>query len=255
VDIAVKRCHRSPDSRRDRCDRQRPDVSGDDRGGHLFHSIASSYKIRFQKDRNYIIIFIHYAEDFVRRNLEETVQTIRTRWELQAPVFYYNRPRITGREVMELLTSLILSAPADLKEDFLDEELARAIFMDFLQEDGSSFQPAYLGAKHFETFYKERDALIVHSLETYPISKLVNLAGIHQVPLFRKRLRQLYDLNVRGFITEIRMAWAMNLLKDPTLSIKEIAGKTGFTSAFYFSRVFSNYFRLPPKHFHSKTNL
>jgi AraC-like DNA-binding protein len=82
-----------------------------------------------------------------------------------------------------------------------------------------------------------------------PVSKLLQAAGIRNIPQFRKKMNQLYHLNIREFITEIRMTCAMNLLKDPTLSIKEIAGLSGFKSAFYFSRVFTNYFGMAPKYF------
>ena len=213
------------------------------------------YQIRFQKNRNYLIISIHYSSNFVQNNLEETAQSIRHRWEFQSPIFYYSRSRITGREALELISMLVLPAPPELSEEFLIDELARAILMDFLQESGISFQPAYLAAKHFETFYKERDALFAQALQNLSLSKLLISAGIRDVPLFRKRLRQLYDLNIREFVTEIRMTSALKHLRDPTLSIKEIADKTGYSSPFYFSRVFAIYFGLSPKTFRMKTRL
>jgi AraC-like DNA-binding protein len=156
---------------------------------------------------------------------------------------------------MEQLSMLMIPNHDVLKDDFVIDELARAILMDFLQDQESLFQPIYIGAAQYEKFYFERDHLTAIALKTGSISELLKLAGIQNIPLFRKRLHQLYNMNIREFITEIRMSSAMKMLTDPTISIKEIAVKTGFASAFYFSRVFTNYFGLPPKSFHAKKYL
>ena len=221
-----------------------------DRGAHLFYSRSASYEIRFQKDRNYLVISVQYATAFVRQNLEETAQAIRRLWEINAPIFYFSRARITDRETLELLSALLL--PAAAEPGIMPDEIARVILTGFLQESNHSFQPAHLRAKHFETFYKERDDLTTQALKILPASKLLQQAGIRQVPQFRKKMNQLYHLNIREYITEIRMVCAMNLLKDPTLSIKEIAAMSGFKTAFYFSRVFTNYFGAAPKFFRPK---
>jgi Helix-turn-helix domain len=226
-----------------------------DRGGHLFHSSLFSYKIKFQKNRSYFICSIHYSEDFMKHHLEQASQGMRAWWELQSPVFYFSRSRITTREVMDLLSMLLYMEIPNPEVEFLTDELARVLLMDFLNESDPFFQPAWLGSNHFETFYQERDVLVGLSSEATPFSKMLLLAGIQNIPLFRKRLRQLYNMNIREFITEVRMSRAMKMLADPTLSIKEIAVKTGFASAFYFTRVFTNYFGLPPKSFHAKKDL
>jgi AraC-like DNA-binding protein len=198
---------------------------------------------------------MHYSRDFVRLNLEDSAQAIRDRWELQAPVFYFSRAVISKRETMEQLSMLLLSGAEAWEEDFILHELARILLLSFLKEGEHVFQPSHLRAGDFETFYRERDALVALSSEVAPVSSLLGLAGIRHVPLFRKRLHQLYDINIRGFITEVRMARAMSLLRDPVLSVKEIAYMTGFASAFYFSRVFSHYFGFPPKYFRREKNI
>ena len=223
-----------------------------DRGSHFFYSISGLYRLKFQKDRNYLLYFIHYATDFIVRNLEEAAEPIRASWEQHSPTFYYQRSRIAERENMEMLSMLILPGPAALKSDYLTDELARAILLNFMLEEAGSFQPSYIGIRQFQAFYIERDNLFAVALKSFPISKLVSLAGIGQVPLFRKRLRQLYNLNIREYITEIKMANALALLKDSSFSIKEIAAMTGFVNAFYFSRVFTNYYGQSPKTFQYK---
>ena len=225
-----------------------------DRGSQLFYLSGRPFKVHFNKAQNYILVLIHYSAEFVRRTIEDNANLIWTRGAMQSPAFYFDRSVIAVRETIELLSMFWFPGNAASNEDYIIDELGRKFLLDFVSED-HFFQPVHLGAKDFETFYKERDELAKHALEIRPLSTLLKLSGIRHDQLFRKRLNQLYKLNIRGFLTEMRMANAIQFLKDPTLSIKEIAAKSGFASPFYFSRVFADYFSLPPKSFHAKNNL
>ena len=151
---------------------------------------------------------------------------------------------------MELL-SLIFFSKDDSADALLKDEAARAILLDFLNESDNSFHSRHLRAKDLNVFYQERDRLIDASITRGPISRLLKISGIHNAGFFRGKIKQLYNLNIRQFIIETRMARAIELLKDQELSIKEIAYKTGFPNASYFSRVFSHYFGQSPKNLRS----
>lgn len=223
-----------------------------DRASNLFYSPELSYKIQFKKEQDYLLIFIHYSNTFVSSNLEEQAQDIRLKWENQPPVLYYSKSRIVTWSMMEYLSMLLLSSTAISDDEILCNELARVILMDFLLESGTSFQPRNLKSENLISFYQERDRVVEAATTSSSTLKILSTSQIRNVPLFRKRLNQLYDLNIREFITETKMAKAISLLKDPTLSIKEIATKTGFSNSLYFSRVFSHFFGTPPKTYHSK---
>src|ERR1700676_2290363 len=68
-----------------------------DRSCRLFYSTDLKCKIRFQKDRFYVLIFIHCSKNFVTANMEETAHNIRMFWEDQSPVFHYSRSRVITR--------------------------------------------------------------------------------------------------------------------------------------------------------------
>lgn len=224
-----------------------------DRASNLFYSPETPYKIQFKKEQDYLLIFIHYSNTFVSSNLEEQAQDIRLKWENQPPNLYYSKSRIVTWGMMEYLSMLLLSSTVISDDEILCNELARVILMDFLLESDISFQPGNLRSENLITFYQERDRAVEAATTSSSISKILSISQIRNVPLFRKRLNQLYNLNIREFITETKMAKAITLLKDSTLSIKEVASQTGFSNSLYFSRVFSHFFHMPPKAYRSRS--
>ncbi|MCB9035478.1 MAG: helix-turn-helix transcriptional regulator [Lewinellaceae bacterium] len=64
-----------------------------------------------------------------------------------------------------------------------------------------------------------------------------------------RKLTALTGLSANRFIRFIRLSKARILLKDPGLSIAEVAYDTGFTDPVYFSRVFKKEFGMTPTSF------
>lgn len=66
--------------------------------------------------------------------------------------------------------------------------------------------------------------------------------------LFNKYLNNTFS----DYLTDIRMKKSIELLKKTTLTIKEIAGKTGYSDYFYFNKVFKKEFGFTPTEYRSK---
>lgn len=64
---------------------------------------------------------------------------------------------------------------------------------------------------------------------------------------FRKMFKQITGLSPHQYHLNLRIDKARELLETTTLTIQEIAGLTGFDSAFYFSRIFSKKNKVSPK--------
>lgn len=223
-----------------------------DRGGHLLYVRDRAFSIQFHKNRDYQLIIIGYSDKFIRIMLE---QKNRPLWpgDIFAPAaHYYPRSRISDRRTLELLSMLMLGRYNGEDECVREDEFARSVLFDFLNGKDGRFQPAHLVAAQLELFYEERDRLLQIATRIVPFSSMLTQAGIRDRPLFRKRLGQLYGLNIRDFIIETRMGRAAGLLTESDLSIKQIAGMTGYKNPFYFSHVFSHYFGQPPKLFRIK---
>ena len=222
-----------------------------DRSANLFYSTELKCRIRLQKDREYRLIFLQCSKAFLD-GLESGAGKLRMNWDHASPAYYYSRSRILTRNAMELLSALIFPFGFCDCEDVLRDEVARAVLSDFVNELNASFQPAYLTVSELNVFYLERDRLIQSSAGKGSLPKLLGKSGIHFVTLFRKRIKQLYQINITQFVIELRITRAAGLLMDPVLSVKEIAEKTGFPNASYFSRIFTRYYGLSPRAFRAQ---
>jgi len=98
----------------------------------------------------------------------------------------------------------------------------------------------------------------VHFIDTHyaqPISldNIVNVSGLskyHFTRVFHKTIH----LTPIQYLKKVRMNKAIELLKDDTLTIDEIAINVGFSNGNYFSKVFRSSLGLPPGEFrNSKT--
>jgi AraC-like DNA-binding protein len=219
-----------------------------DRSANLFYSTDLKCRIRLQKNREYRLVLLQCSKSFID-SLEEGGGEIRTSWDQVSPAYYSPRSRIIKRNAMELLSILIFPVGFCDCDDVLRDEVAKAFLSDFVNDHNASFQPAHLTTAELNVFYMERDQLIQSSVCRGTLPKLLKKSGIHFITLFRKRIKQLYQLNITQFVTELRITRAAVLLMDPTLSIKEIAEKTGFPNASYFSRIFNRYYGLSPRAF------
>jgi AraC-like DNA-binding protein len=218
-----------------------------DRGVNLFCAEGYFFSTRFWKNRDYQLIMIQYPERFAEDHLNEAHENVIK--DIPRPGFYYDRSLVCTQRTFELLSMLLMSRSAGSDEMIWEEEIARALLLDFLENRAERYQPAHLRIRDLDSFYSARERLVVMATRNASFPELLTLAEIKDIYEFRKRLGQLYGLNIRDFITETRLAKAADLLQDPALSIKEVAAMTGFVNAFYFSRVFTRYYGQSPKYF------
>lgn len=85
---------------------------------------------------------------------------------------------------------------------------------------------------------------------TQPLSieEVADRIGLSPVQLSR-RFRKTFGMNPSDFIRKLRLDKATELLNQTHLSIEEIAERCGYSSGFYFSRVFSQKMNMSPSHF------
>ncbi len=83
------------------------------------------------------------------------------------------------------------------------------------------------------------------------LSKEVGLSRVH---LYRK-VKELTDLSVHDFITNLRMKQAETLLQNENLSIADVAYATGFASTAHLSGVFKRIYGCAPSEYRLKTKI
>ncbi|MCB0564647.1 MAG: helix-turn-helix domain-containing protein [Phaeodactylibacter sp.] len=85
------------------------------------------------------------------------------------------------------------------------------------------------------------------------VSKLCRLMAMSRTQLHRK-LTALTGMSANRFIRSIRLNKARELLRNPNLSITEVAFDCGFSTLNYFSRAFSDMFGMSPTEYRERLN-
>lgn len=87
--------------------------------------------------------------------------------------------------------------------------------------------------------------------ETFSVEDICLEMHISRIQLYRK-VKQLLDTSVNDHILTMRIQRAKHYLQNEDLSIAEIAGKTGFSTASYFSTAFKKFVNENPKRYREK---
>jgi AraC-like DNA-binding protein len=82
-----------------------------------------------------------------------------------------------------------------------------------------------------------------HPLDLAEVAAHVGVSSNYLSALFTRALGRTFT----DFLTGCRLDDAERLLRDPSLSIKQVAQRVGFDNAFYFSRLFRKHTGLSPK--------
>ncbi|MGN6532626.1 MAG: hybrid sensor histidine kinase/response regulator transcription factor [Ginsengibacter sp.] len=89
--------------------------------------------------------------------------------------------------------------------------------------------------------------------EKFSVTDICNELAISRVHLYRK-IKAILNCNVNDYIISTRLKKAKYYLQYENLTISEIAFKTGFSSAAYFSTVFKSKFGTTPSEFKEKNS-
>lgn len=110
-----------------------------------------------------------------------------------------------------------------------------------------------MNRSEFEEFLNRLNQIITEHLdnEQLGIPFICDKIGISRASLYNK-LKALTDMGANDYITQIRMERAIWLILHTELSVNDIADKTGFSTARYFSTVFKQHTGCSPTQYREK---
>ncbi len=91
-----------------------------------------------------------------------------------------------------------------------------------------------------------------HYTEPLPVRELAARSGMSRSH-FNTLFRQEFGVSPLEYLSALRMRCACRLLRDPYLSVGEVAERSGFPDPNYFSRAFRNHIGMSPLEFRSRT--
>ena len=81
--------------------------------------------------------------------------------------------------------------------------------------------------------------------KTFGVSELAIESGMSRARLNR-RLNAITKKSINQFIREVRLVKALEMLKNESVTVSEVAFRVGFRSPNYFNTCFHEYFGFPP---------
>lgn len=118
---------------------------------------------------------------------------------------------------------------------------------------------AYTDSKHKETapFFEDRALMesisFIHEryYEKITVEDLTRIAHVSRSS-YIKKFKEICKMTPSAYITKIRMESASIMLLNTSLSISDIAGRTGFYDASHFTKTFESTFNISPVEFRNK---
>ncbi|MEA3461306.1 MAG: helix-turn-helix domain-containing protein [Bacteroidota bacterium] len=96
-------------------------------------------------------------------------------------------------------------------------------------------------------FLKKITAIIETNIsnENFGVSELAREAGMSRSNLLRK-IKSQTNLSVSVFIRQVRLSFAMEMLRQEDLNVSEVSFNVGFSSTSYFIKCFREHYGYPP---------
>lgn len=98
------------------------------------------------------------------------------------------------------------------------------------------------------TIEKGRQWLNQHYASPFSLSELCDRLHI-SLPHFSRQFHSRYGISPLAYLNHLRLECAITLLLNSTLSMKEIAGKCGFSDSNYFAKVFRKHVGMSPSEY------
>lgn len=153
---------------------------------------------------------------------------------IQTEIIY--RQAVSNKEIMEMHSFSRISEAINKILDSVFEQL-------------SSQQTVEL------TPYMKRAVAYIHkhykeNISQAEVAEAVGISSAYLSTLFRKEMKESFP----SFLMDVRLKYAVYLLEEDRLSLKEIADKCGFTDYIYFLKSFKKKFRCSPKEYKTGMN-
>lgn len=130
-----------------------------------------------------------------------------------------------------------------LKADFV-EALERILQRNFDREEALGKE----GGEKYETIAFLKEYINGHFDQNLSLDALGEVVHLHPAYL-SKIFKEVTDVNLSGYITDVRMQKAAELLEKTDLKVNEVMKRLGYQKSQYFSKLFKEKFGVTPKEY------
>jgi transcriptional regulator GlxA family with amidase domain len=155
---------------------------------------------------------------------------------------------LTTNQPLPSPRNYLRNEPGGLAKPEVTLQRAGECFRDELSQMTRRNSPDLKAARRIESSLRY---MMAHLNEPMRISMLSAMVGLSESCFFAHFKNATGHTPVKLLI-RARMRWAGELLAEPNLQIKEIAGLVGYDDQYYFSRLFKLVHGLSPQHYRAR---
>lgn len=182
----------------------------------------------------------HFYCRFAGHYAAQAAQRIRDRYSPDRPFFAWDDWQ-QGAEILHRMNALGLDGrPASDPERMTPVEAMLAHLLALLDCPVPPAGRARLTRRVLETYFTD------HLAEPISLQAVADHLGLSRSHLCRLAHHLLGDTLQRTW-QRLKMDWAQVLLREPSLSVADVARRVGYADAFYFSKVFRDHTGLSPR--------
>lgn len=200
----------------------------------------------FQAD-SYTAFGIRISPEFLGRWSEsfDSISTFLNAVDKKMPARFSDIPMAVNPEITAIILNLVhCPYTGPLKKMYLDFKIPELLFLS-LQRISSSHPRIRLRQDDLKKIQEVRNFIIENLGSPGTILDLAHEVGMNDFKL-KAGFKQVYGTTIFGFVLEERMRTAWVRLTETELSVKNIAGLTGYSNVSGFSVAFKRRFGYPP---------
>lgn len=131
------------------------------------------------------------------------------------------------------------------KKMFMEAKIIELLLLQLEQLAESTERPISIKPKDVEKLYIVRDFILDNLTADHSLKELAKMAGTNEYTL-KKGFKEVFDTTVFNFWADAKMKKAMEMLKNPDISIKEVAYEIGYKYPQHFTAAFKRKFGIVP---------
>lgn len=218
---------------------------------NLYHLPDIRWTIHFKQPGEYEtfnIIFTGFDFDYWKNNhLTPDLQIFLERMNRDERAFLSPAHRLITDPLEKVIGDTIRGPVAPTNTlAFYEDKVLDLIFYVVRDIAKTNYVPqTALRPAEIEKLYQLRDTIARHPERSHTMKDLARTAGMNKSKL-GTNFKELFKTTVFEFIREQRMQMAHKLLKETTLSVKEVAAATGYKNPSNFTEAYRKYFGYAP---------
>lgn len=164
------------------------------------------------------------------------------------PASLTSRPMpVTGRQMAAIADLQYGRYSGFMRQLFLESRITDLFLLQMEQAQLlQGLRPPRIKTADREKLYAARDFVKKRALEPFTLLEVARHCGLNDFKL-KKGFRELFGTTVFGYLNEIKMNHALELLRDTARPVADVAEFLGYSEAANFSKAFKKYFGRLPK--------